>query len=121
MTSGSIAGGAQGVTVQAGACLQASDLTIVSVKAAGVEVKDEGSSLTLTSCQIHEFSSWVGRSVGVHVHSGSSAHLSLLSISGMRTGVFVHQDRTSANLAESTINACEAVCLTKAATGLLDR
>lgn len=38
----------QGVSVQAGAQLEATDLTITAVQKTGVEVKGEGSSLKLT-------------------------------------------------------------------------
>lgn len=45
-------GGAQGVTVRAGARLEATELTITEVVGLGAEeVKDEGSSLRLTGCK----------------------------------------------------------------------
>lgn len=52
---GSISGGCHGVSVQAGASFEASNLTIECMIATGAEVSGEGSSLKLSSCRIQDF------------------------------------------------------------------
>ena len=126
---GTITGGTQGVAVQAGATLTASHLTLTRVKTIGVEVQDEASSLKLHHCNMHAF---CDRACGVRVHSGSSAELSHLSLSGMHQAVGI-ASKASASLADCTVADCavaavsyisaaaQGVKITGAATGRLDR
>lgn len=83
VTGGSVKGGSQGVSVQAGAVLEASDFLVSEIDVTGVEVKDKDSSLKLTGCKLQNFSeSYVADVVrGVHIHSGSTADLSGVSVS----------------------------------------
>lgn len=77
VNSGDITGGMQGAIVQGGAHLEACDLTIAEVELTGVLVKDEGSSLSLTSCTMQDFSSLHNDvSDGVWLHSNATASLS---------------------------------------------
>lgn len=77
---GSITGGLQGVAVQAGARLEASNLTIAEIEVLGVEVQDKGSTLKLSSCKLKDFSAEFSDHpiglCGVRVHSSSRAHIS---------------------------------------------
>lgn len=121
---GTITGGTQGVVVQDRACLTGANLTITGVEVAGVEVRDKGSFLTLTSCKLHEFSTCYdhvavvdarerkvgGCTRGVHVHWGSNAHLSKLSISGMQYGVSV-RTHASATLADCIVTDTMLPCV----------
>lgn len=52
---GTVTEGKQAATVQAGARLEASDLAITHMELAGVEVKDEGSSVHLSGCTLSNF------------------------------------------------------------------
>lgn len=81
---GSITGGTKGVSVQAGASLDATDLTVTDVRVSGVEVKNEGSYLKLAMCKLHNFRPITNGnmgSVGVHVRASSRTELCSLSIS----------------------------------------
>lgn len=91
--AGNITQGKQAATVQAGARLEASNVAISRMELAGVEVKDEASSLNLSSCTISEFSSFICSGAedvrGVLVHCSGVAVLSDVTISGMAVAVDV--------------------------------
>lgn len=122
---GTISGGIQGATVQAGARFEAYGLQVSGVEVLGVEVSHEGSSLRLTDCTLQAFSSVYHELdivCGVCVHSGSKADLSSLKVSGMVYGVAVHSCasvRLADSLVARTVSHC--VALTLGATGNLDR
>lgn len=103
---GTIHKGTQGATVQAGARLEASDVSITNVQALGVEVKDEGSSLKLSGCRIHDhcsLSALESRSMGVHVHARSRAQLFRLYITGAGCNGVVVNEHASATLCDCSI------------------
>lgn len=121
---GSIIGGVQGVAVQAGARLEASDFTITRVGMIGLEVKDEKSSVALTGCSISaiEMDQVIEECRGVRVQSSSSAHLSDVSISEFSEGVGVH-GHASATLVDCKLTGCDHSCVNVCggSTGRLDR
>lgn len=95
VNSGTITGRTQRVSVQAGASLEASDLTIIHVEVTGVEAKDEDSFVKLTRCNLHGFSDQVYARLengwettedvwvrGVYVHCSSTAELCSISVTG---------------------------------------
>jgi hypothetical protein len=122
----SISGGIQGVSVQAGARLEASDLTVTAVEVTGVEVSDPGSRLTIARGKMHEFSSrydarhtftLMNRShvrmperQGVHVHSGGRIELFSVAVAGMLKGVCVHRGGL-AMLADCTVTQTQQECV----------
>ena len=125
---GTVAGGTQVVAVQAGGHLEATGLAITGVGAVGAEVQGEGSTLSLTECEMSEFRHppfdedvaidllpWVR---AVHVHSSSSAHLSFLSVRGVSHGVLVRSS-ASATLVDSTMSDCQIASMFEHATGHL--
>lgn len=106
-----VAGGTQGVAVQAGGHLDATAVTITGVDADRAELQGGGSCLTRTRCKLHSSSKFraddegdgegVMLAVGVNVHTSSSAHLSSLSVSGPHVlGVHV------ASRAAATLDGC---------------
>jgi hypothetical protein len=128
MNGGSITGGIQGVALQAGAHMRTSDITISGVEVTGIEVNDEGSSLTVTRGKLSEFSTrYDARHVfdakvrnrshvrmperrGVHVHSGGAIELSSVFVSGMWKGVCVYE-HSHAKLAYCTVTGTEQECM----------
>ena len=115
---GTVAGGTQAVEVQAGGHLEATGLTVTGVGAVGAGVQGEGSCLSFTGCEMYDFSEQFAedesedeftdyeaeeavRSLGVHVHSSGSTHLSSLSVLGSHgSGVGV------ASSASATLDDC---------------
>lgn len=102
LESGSITGGEQGVSVQAGARLKASNLDITAV-GSGLEIKDAGSTLAVTKGKLHDFSTRGSpRRIGVYAHTGGSAQLSSVFISGVAWGVLLWTE-ASARFADCTV------------------
>ena len=103
--------------LQAGGHLEATGLIITGVDAVGAEVQGEGSYLSLTRCEMHDFSVPVAGSEeafcsqGVHVLSSSSARLSYLSVRGSK-GAGVRVDSS----ASATLDGCT---LSQGMTGLV--
>ena len=90
---GTVAGGTQGVSVQAGGHLKAENYKTLDVEVIGAEVRGVGSWLSLTDCVLRfseeedavatrVASTGIGR--GVYVHHKSRAKLSQVSISCSR-------------------------------------
>ena len=107
-----MAGGTQGVAVQAGAHLEATGLTISEVLLVGAEVQGQGSCLSLTGCKVGteiELSHSIG--VGVHVHSRSSDHLS----SVQEWGSYHHGVRVASSAAaaldDCQVSECHRDCV----------
>ena len=104
---GAIEGGIQGVTVQAAARLEASDLTVIGMQYAGMEVCGAGSVLTAAGgavCDMLSVDAVDERFVdygdladqhGVHVHTEGCAQLSSMTVSGARTGVGAYSGATA--------------------------
>lgn len=96
----------------------ASDLTITDVEVPGVEVKDEGSSIKLARCNLHEISSRYEQ-LATWVHESSSTHLSNVSITGMCFGVLVIH--ASAELVQCNVSDSLRDCIRfRSASGKLD-
>lgn len=108
VSAGTITGGLKGATVQAGACLEASDLTVTEVQNVGVEVEDEGSTATLSGCTLRSFAP-PGHSEEDHGHCSSGAHDSDSSTSGMLVCVMVHT-RGHAKLSHCTVSQTKHQC-----------
>lgn len=119
-----IHGGCCGVTVQAGAHIQASDLVIDGVWGIGAEVHGDGSELRLTRCRLHahpgsqmalEETCWV------YVHDNATARLAEVAVSGMTRGVRVERGST-AHLSECSVYDTEESCVVfnSGSTGHLD-
>ena len=107
LSGGSITGVMKGISVEAGASLEAVDLTISDIVLTGVEVKDEGSSLQLNSCNMHKFNGRTRAEVmsrGVHLHNQSTAYIgtSTISCEGAHRGIDICT-QASATLAHCTI------------------
>jgi hypothetical protein len=122
---GTISGGIQGASVHAGARLEAYGLNVSAVEVLGVEVCDVQSSLRLTDCKVHGFSS-VYRDLdimcGIFMHAGSKAELSSLDVQGPVYGLAVH-GKAALRLSDSTVSGTVSHCvaMTLGATGRLDR
>ena len=87
---GSIEGGTQGVTVQAGARLEASGLDVTKVDALGLQVQGRSSQLLLTACQVHALLPCPVETYhtdGVLVQAGGSAQLKQCHMSACGSGV----------------------------------
>lgn len=111
---GSITGGTQGVLLQAGGSLQASDFTIAGVEGVGIEAKDKGSNLDLTNCKLSAFAPENKElhilQCAMHVYGSAIAHLSTVHISGMRFGLDVCT-LASAQLADCSVTGTESMCV----------
>lgn len=127
INGGSISGGIQGIAVQAGAQVEASELKITAVEVTGIEVNDPGSIMRLTGGQLQEFSTrYDGRHVfggssqrsyvctpdrrGVHAHSGGTVDFCTVSISGMWRGVCVYKG-SQAKLTDCRVSDTDRDCL----------
>ena len=100
------------MAVQAGGHLEATGLTITGVCAVGAEVRGEGSCLSLTDCKLHSLCDEGARalSVGVLVHSSSSAHLSSLSVSGGYVDDVRVDVTAAATLDDCQVSQCQDMC-----------
>lgn len=120
---GSIVGGVQGVVVQAGARLEAFDVTLTMFRSIGVEVKEAGSCIALTRCSIvcEEKVEPIAL-CGVLVQSCSSAHLSEVCITHFCYGVMVNT-KAAADLADCKVSQAEESCVQVCGrgTGCLER
>ena len=92
---GSIEGGTQGVTVQAGARLEASGLDVTKVDVLGLQVQDKRSHLLLTACKVHDLLPCALEkdfTYGVLVQAGGSAQLKKCHISLCGHGAGAHHE-----------------------------
>lgn len=104
--------GTQGVAVQEGTRLEASNLTFSKVGRAGMDVMDEGSSLKVSKCKVHDLTNSLPHfpqrrwQRGIHVHSSSSAELSDLSVAGSSVFMGIHvSSRACAMIVGSTVSS----------------
>ena len=111
--------------VQGGAHAEAWGLTVSQVAVAGLEVKDEGSSLTLRNSTLKDFQELHihTKSVcGVHVHECAKAALMCVAMARMWCGVDI-RDRAHATVefceVEDTADCC--IACTQGARGSLTR
>lgn len=114
MHDGSVTGGTQAVTVQSGAHLEASSITVEQTLLVGVEVKDPGSKLGLSQSALRQFPSrhdsddLVVR--GAHAHCGGTLELLNTTISSVQFGV-VANSNAAATLSNCTISNTCATCV----------
>lgn len=125
LSGSSITGATEGVSVQAGVSVEATDLTITAIGVTGAEVKDEGTFLMLSRCKLHNFSPEameVAAVRGVHVHTSSRSELFSLSITcpHRKAGDEVLTS-ASATLSESNVShsRLECVAFTDGSSGQL--
>lgn len=107
INSGSITGGAVGVSVLSGAIVSMSDVTVSKLSVSGVECQGDQSQVTITNSVFEDFSqccSYTAPTHAIHAHSSSKTQLRDVSIKAqcMDFGVLVHS-LASASLAECTV------------------